>query len=145
MEISLRAAQENDLSDIIKLLIDLGYEADDSSAFRLIWEKIINDSKMGIVVAVFENKAVGYLAYSLRPQLRLVGELMEIDELCVGNKFRGFGIGSKLLSYTKKLALDKKVKRIILSTNRDRESYKRGFYLKYGFVEKNSAWMNLDL
>jgi hypothetical protein len=76
MEISLRAAQENDLSDIIKLLIDLG---------------------------------------------------------------------SKLLIYTKKLALDKKVKRIILSTNRERESYKRGFYLKYGFVEKNSAWMNLDL
>lgn len=100
---------------------------------------------MGIIIAETNGIISGYLTYSFKPQLRLIGLSMEIDELSVSNDFRGYGIGSALITTVKKYALSKGIKRIILATNRERESYKRNFYLKNGFEEKNSAWLKMDL
>jgi ribosomal protein S18 acetylase RimI-like enzyme len=58
---------------------------------------------------------------------------------------RNTGVGTRLLDEAKNHAMEMGAKRIILSTNRDRESYKRGFYKKYRFNEKNSAWLKIDL
>lgn len=141
----IRPADEQDIPAIIKLLSELGYNLDDSPAFRRTWKEIFSDPKMGIVVADDEGTIAGYLAYSFRPQLRLLGLSMEIDELSVLSSYRGRGIGADLIEFAKDLAKSKSIKRIILSTNRERDSYKRNFYQKNGFQEKNSAWMKMDL
>lgn len=141
----IRIATEEDIPHVLELLGDLGYNVQDNSEFRRIWNSIFSNQSMGIVVAVTNNTISGYAAYSIKPQLRLVGLSLEIDELSVAKKFRGLGIGSELLNHIKKTAVNYEVKRILLSTNRERESYLRGFYTKHGFVEKNSAWMKLEL
>ena len=145
MTTSIREAEIQDIPQIINLLRELGYNLEDTKDFRTSWDNIVQSPQMGILVAVTENKISGYLAYSLKPQLRLTGFSMEIDELSVSSSFRNYGIGSKLIEKVKNIAKENSIKRIILATNRDRESYMRGFYQKNGFIEKNSAWMKLDL
>lgn len=141
----IRKVEDKDIQDVQDLLKELGYSVSDMSSFKSIWDKILLSKDMSILVAENEKKIVGYLAYSIKPQLRLSGYCMEIDELSISEKFRGQGIGSSLLSHAKEIARTNKVKVMIISTNRERESYKRGFYLKQGFKEKNSAWFKLDL
>lgn len=147
MQIStlIRKAGIQDIPEIINLLKELGYNLEDTKDFRTSWNNIVTNSQMGILVALTENKISGYLAYSFKPQLRLTGFSMEIDELSVSTSFRNYGIGSKLIERVKSIAKENNIKRIILATNRERESYTRGFYQKNGFIEKNSAWMKLDL
>ena len=143
--IIVRPANAEDISEVILLLRELGYISEEMSDFRRIWKDITSDPKMGILVAVTDNVISGYLSYSFKPQLRLSGLSMEIDELSVGSKFRGGGIGTELLNHIRKKALELGVKQIIISTNKDRDSYRRGFYTKNGFIEKNSAWLKIDL
>ena len=144
-KILIRAAEEKDLPSIHILLSELGYDSVDADLLKETWKQIISSKKMGIVVAEIESKIAGYLAYSFKPQLRLCGLSMEIDELSISEIFRGSGIGTSLINEAKNIAKSNQAKRIILSTNRDRESYKRSFYTKNGFQEKNSAWFNMDL
>lgn len=141
----IRAAAHNDLPFIQSLLTELGYASSDVSDVKNIWDELLQAKDSGVIVAQKDEVVTGYLAYSLRPQLRLGGLSMEIDELSVSASFRNQGIGSRLLKHAKDIALNRKVKVMIISTNRERESYKRGFYLKHGFKEKNSAWFRLDL
>lgn len=141
----IREVEDKDIQDVQDLLKELGYSVSDMTSFKSTWDKILLSKDMGILVAENEKKIVGYLAYSIKPQLRLSGYCMEIDELSISDKFRGQGIGSSLLSHAKEIARATNVKMMIISTNRERESYKRGFYLKQGFKEKNSAWFKLDL
>lgn len=141
----IREVEDKDIQDVQNLIKELGYSTSDMASFKSTWDKISQSKDMGILVAENEKKIVGYLAYSIKPQLRLSGYCMEIDELSITHKLRGLGIGSTLLDQAKEIARASKVKMIIISTNRERESYKRGFYLKQGFQEKNSAWFKFDL
>lgn len=101
---------------------------------------------MKLLVAEDENKIIaGYILFSHKPQLRFLGHSVEVDELSVSTKFRGKGVGTLLMNAVKIEAEEIKAKRIILSTNRERESYMRGFYSKLGYKELNSAWMKLEL
>ena len=141
----IREVEDKDIQDVQDLLKELSYSASDMKSFKSIWDEVLHSKDMGILVAENEKKIVGYLSYSIKPQLRLSGYCMEIDELSISDKLRGQGTGSSLLSHAKEIAKARKVKMIIISTNRERESYKRGFYQKQGFKEKNSAWFKLDI
>lgn len=141
----IRNSVEHDRLEILKLLEDLGYKSSDSPDFKEVWKQILNDDNMGVIVAVTDDVISGYLAFSLKPQLRLSGLSLEVDELSVGSQFRGLGIGTRLLDHIKKVASDRGVKRILISTNKSRESYRREFYSKNGFTEKDSAWFELKL
>lgn len=144
-KIQVRNATENDLPSIQKLLSELGYGPVEPHLITKIGAEILSLKNMGIIVTEVDSKIAGYLAYSLKPQLRLCGLSMEIDELCISENSRGQGIGTLLINMAKDIANKRSAKQIIISTNRERESYKRGFYTKNGFQEKNSAWLNIDL
>jgi PhnO protein len=143
--ILVRKSLKSDLPALIKLVENLGYPVTDHAQLEITWTKISADPHMGILVAELDKAVVGYLAFSTKMQLRLSGMIMEIDELSISELHRGFGIGSKLISFAKEIAQSHTVKRIIVSTNKDRDSYKRQFYEKNGFIEKNSAFLKIDL
>lgn len=132
----IRQANLSDMPGIQILLKDLGYPISDLVTFQKIYRAILNSSDQGIFVARDEEVVIAFLSYSAKPQLRLLGASIEIDELVVGRQARGKGADSLLLAAIKKEARKIKAKRITLSTNRERESYQRGFYEKNGFVEK---------
>lgn len=144
-KIYVRKSVYEDIPQIALLMKDLGYGMASLSQLEEVWKKIHSNPTMEILIAVTANEIAGYLSYSFKPQLRIQGEIMEIDELSVGEKYRGQGVGTVLLKHSIEIAQNIGVKRIILSTNKERESYKRGFYKKHGFQEKKSAWMALDV
>lgn len=71
---------------------------------------------------------------------RLSGLKVEIDELVVSIDKRGLGLGGELIRFMLNRANELGAKEVIISSNRERESYKRDFYKKHGFIEKNSAF-----
>jgi N-acetylglutamate synthase-like GNAT family acetyltransferase len=146
MSLQIRKATPNDLPFIHTLLIQLGYPEGNALTLSGVFEQIKNRPDMGILIATEgTSEVLGYVLYSWRPQFRLEGIRMEVDELSVSDKARGKGIGSKLLDAVKNRARELGAREVILSTNRQRESYVRGFYAKYGFTEKNSAVMKFDV
>jgi N-acetylglutamate synthase-like GNAT family acetyltransferase len=141
-----RTATITDAECIQELLKQLGYPNLDPDSFLKTFEKVLTNESMRTLVAITEqNEIVGYTVYSYKPQLRLCGESFEVDELSVSESTRGNGVGTLLLNEVKRHAVAVGAKRILLSTNRDRESYKRGFYKNYGFEEKNSAWLKFEI
>jgi N-acetylglutamate synthase-like GNAT family acetyltransferase len=84
------------------------------------------------------------MAVSRRPQIRLAGDVMTIDELVVTETARGKGVGARLLDTAKREAARIGARRLELFTARMRASYSRGFYAKNGFIEVDSALMRWE-
>src|SRR5262249_5848797 len=109
------------------------------------YERVLKHLAMRVIVAEDETSAiVGMASVTFRPQLRLTSDLVTIDELVVADSVRGRGVGRALLDHVKAIAVDASAGRLELETNRARESYRREFYVKNGFVEANSAVMRID-
>ena len=140
----IRSAAQSDFEEVNRLLVLLGYDVDESQKFdrKKVFESILlNENQKVFVVHSSDQKSIhALISYSVLPQLRLSGLKMEIDELVVSPEKRGSGLGSELIKFVMMKAREMKVKKIIVSTNKNRESYKRSFYKKLGFVEKNSAF-----
>ena len=144
--IVIRNAQIEDLSTIANILESLGYPQSEYEELAKTFNEIASRTDMGILVATRANIVLGLLTYSFKPQLRFSGlSSFEIDELGVLPNARGSGIGKLLLDKAREIANSVSAKRIILSTNRQRESYQRDFYTKNGFIELNSAFMKYEL
>ena len=90
------------------------------------------------------RKVLGLASMSERPQLRLGASLVTIDEFVISEAARGRGVGALLLAEAKRCALARRAKRLQLDTHRQRESYRRRFYVKNGFSEVDSAVMRLE-
>lgn len=145
MNLFIRSALLKDAHSVYIILSEMGYAHLDNISFLKSWEEFKVFSGTGILVAEYDGIVVGVLNYTITPCLSLSGSLMRIELLGILTKVRNQGIGSSLLNEAKKIAAQKGVSQIILSTSKDRESYKRNFYVKQGFVEKNSAWFKCEL
>jgi N-acetylglutamate synthase-like GNAT family acetyltransferase len=136
----VRGAVPADKDAIFALLRELGYDAlrGDDVWFR----RVIEHAEMRVVVAE-DGGLVGVMTLSLRPQLRIEGIQVNVDELVVTEHVRGTGVGRALLHEAKRIANELDARRVELTTIRGRESYERHFYEKNGFVEINSAVMRI--
>ena len=140
----IRDADLQDFKFIPPLLKELGYEP--GASLERTFIEILSSSNMGILLA--ENnkgKVQGFLSWSLKPQLRFEGASLEMDEFVVSAQTRGQGAGALLVKALRERATAWGCSRIIVSTNRDRESYQREFYGKNGFTETNSAILKIQL
>ncbi|NWG75231.1 MAG: GNAT family N-acetyltransferase [Rubrivivax sp.] len=142
---TIRYAHESDLYGVASLLDCLGYShnaAELDSHFRTV----LNHPEMEVFVAVSEDQeAVGLLTLRHSPILRLNGYQINIEELVVHPGWRGYGIGGELLAFARRYALQKGAVRIEVHTSRSRESYRRQFYQKNGFVPAKSTLFRIDL
>lgn len=141
----VRKAGMKDLPAIAEILFELGYPQTNFGELQKICELILNQKDQIVFVAEDQEGAEGFISCSIKHQLRLCGSSLEIDELCVRTRKRGTGIGKLLLNEVKVFAQSIHCKRMVLSTSKKRDSYARGFYVKNGFVESDSALMKLNL
>ncbi len=142
---TIRRANENDSQSAYSLIVALGYLTLTSERFTEIFNTVITHPETIVLLAENEiAQAIGLLTISHRPQLRLGGTIVCIDELIVSDQARGRGVGQALLQAAKRFAVDLKAERIELHTRRTRESYKRQFYVKNGFTEANSALLRIE-
>ena len=144
----IRKAVVSDFDDLNVLMNSLGYEIDQSQirTRNEIFKSILNNVYQDIFVMceTREKKIHAMVSYSVLPQLRLSGLKMEIDELVVSPESRGKGYGGELIRFVIVKAKELGVKKIIISSNSERESYQRSFYKKLGFSEKNSAFFDFN-
>lgn len=98
------------------------------------------DDSHSVYVALDEHqRVVGYISVHWLPYLFLPGPEGYISELFVHAWARGQGAGSQLLSAVKREAEARGCHRLSLINIRKRESYRRGFYRKDGWIEREDA------
>lgn len=86
-----------------------------------------------------DGKIVGYVSAHWLPYLFLDGPEGYLSELFVREEHRGDKIGTKLLETVKKEARKRGCSRLLLLNSRKRESYRRSFYKKHGWTEREEA------
>ena len=144
MAVTVRRARPGDALSVRRLLRDLGYPSESRATDETV-AQVIKHPENGIFVAVEGLTVVGYVAVSLRPQMRLAGLLASIDELVVAEGRRGEQVGSQLLDSAVAHARKLHCRRVEVLTSRARESYRRRFYERRGFQEVDSAVLRIDL
>jgi len=138
----VRRASPADLPTIRALLVELGYAGlANEPALAEVLEQMLADPSRGVWLAEDGDAALGMITTTLRPQLRLAGPELTIEELVVRRDAQGRGVGRFLLEHAKAEAARHGALRVQLTTNRTREVYTRGFYPKNGFTEAPSAVM----
>jgi hypothetical protein len=58
----VRNVTDKDISEVLLLLKELGYNTEDTSDLRNTWNEIIADQRMGIIAAITNDAISGYLA-----------------------------------------------------------------------------------
>jgi N-acetylglutamate synthase-like GNAT family acetyltransferase len=140
----VRNATIADVGDAHALIRELGYGGLDEETFSHNFASVLADPEQRVLLAERDGRVVGLMSLGTRPQLRLAGFVMSIDELVVTEAARGAGIGTKLLECAKAEAARIGARRLELHTARGRPSYERGFYTKHGFTEVDSAVMRWE-
>jgi GNAT superfamily N-acetyltransferase len=85
------------------------------------------------------GKIIGYGSVHWLPYLFMSGPEGYVSELFVSASARGQGIGRELLKVIESEARVRGCQRLSLTNLRNRESYKRQFYLKAGWQERSEA------
>lgn len=143
--INIRPIERSDFDAAYDLMVALGYPSLGRDDFARAFAAVLEHSEMLVLVAEAPDRGVvGLASISHRPQLRLGGRIATIDEFVVADGARGGGVGRALLARAKTEAARLGARRLELTTNRGRESYRRGFYRQNGLVEADSAVMRLD-
>jgi len=89
-----------------------------------------------LLVAERQQQVVGYIHGELVTYLLFAGREMLISELFVMQSARGTGVGKALMEAIETEAVRRKCFRISVLNGRERESYKRGFYVSLGYHER---------
>jgi len=147
MEINIRSAKLDDLQDIQKLnnsLFELEYNNFDDT-LKLGWP-LENDGKEYfkdmiekniVFVAEVEGKIIGYLAGSICEQISYITETFaELDNMCVNEHYRKYGVGTLLINEFKKYCKGKKIQNIKVTAS-SKNSKAIQFYIKNGFKDYN--------
>jgi GNAT superfamily N-acetyltransferase len=140
-DIVLREATCADVTSARALVRELGYGELDEPTFAQVFGAVLGDPSQQVWLAEQNGAIAGLMSLTIKPQIRLAGFVVTIDELVVTEASRGEGVGAKLLDLAKTEALRVRARRLELHTARGRPSYERGFYVKNGFTEVDSAVM----
>lgn len=140
----IRAALDIDAQLIAEILRETGwFDAINSQPFekasRQVGEYLEQCNKHGSLVLIAElEEIVGFAVVDWRPMLSggLEGYL---SQLYVRQAVQGQGIGRAFIDAVSRIARDKGCHRLMTYVSRDRETYRREFYPKAGFVEREDV------
>jgi GNAT superfamily N-acetyltransferase len=141
----VRPATSSDLSDMVDLLVQLGYPAR-REALGGVLDALLGDPRHAVLVAEHPGDGVvAMIALSSRPVLRLQGWLGTIEELVVKRGMRDRGIGDRMVQHAKGLATERGWTRLETAVSRTRESNRRGFLLSRGFAPDERVTYRWDM
>ncbi len=129
----IRRARRGDAESLAALLREMGYPHG-SDAQTVHW--VISHPEIEIFVAAdVQDRPVGMVSLSHRPQLRLRGRVATVDELVVTESWRRRGVGRALMQQVIERcgARALSVKRLEVCSYGQEEL--RGFYESCGFVK----------
>jgi N-acetylglutamate synthase-like GNAT family acetyltransferase len=146
--VTIRKATASDVPAIAAILRELGYSAHINAESPTATEQRIGEhfalcaasNSHTIYVAQLSNGNIaGYAAVHWLPYLLLTGPEGYVSELFVRTTEQGRGIGTLLLDTLKEEGRRRGCSRLSLLNMRNRESYRRGYYKKVGWEERENA------
>lgn len=143
--VTLRLARLEDAAGIAGVLRDLGwFEHITAESLATTTQRVASqlaacaDGASTVLVAERDSVVVGYLAAHWFPNL-MRGAEGYISELFLSEAARGQGIGGRLLAAIESEARDRGADRLILFNRKERESWRRGFYVKHGWEAREDS------
>ena len=126
---SLFELEFNNFDDTLKL--GWPFEKDGKEYFEYMIKNEI------VFVAEVEEKIVGYLAGSICEPISYITEsFAELDNMCIDDEYRRFGIGTLLINEFKKYCKEKNIQNIKVTASA-KNSRAIQFYMKNGFEDYN--------
>lgn len=142
----IRPATRDDASQVSRLIAGYGAEhntALDAGAVECrtvdLLAQCLAEGSHTAYVAVTADNVVGYAAVHWIPFIWLQGTEGYISELLVNADHRGRGVGRQLMAEVEREARGRACFRLMLNNFREQESYRRGFYTKLGFVQRDAV------
>ena len=148
MEITIRNAALSDVPSLSSLLRSIGTfrqintESHEATLFRVEshLKMCLSDESHLVLIAEDDSQALkGYVSVHWLPYLFLAGPEGYVSELFVSADARGNGIGGQLLDAVVRSAKARGSARLMLVNIKDRESYKRRFYSKHAWEERQDV------
>jgi len=145
---AIRRATVDDARKLASLIKGIGWfdafntEKVDVLAVRVrarLEQCLVDGSHSTFVAEAPGDEITGYGSVHWLPYLFMSGPEGYVSELFVSASARGQGIGRELLKMIESEARVRGCQRLSLTNLRDRESYKRQFYLKAGWHERSEA------
>ncbi|MBN1572179.1 MAG: GNAT family N-acetyltransferase [Deltaproteobacteria bacterium] len=148
MDFSIRKANPGDEGGIAILVSEFrrlayGGEKPMDEAVKTVKKQLENcfsdESRLLLVAVDKTGEVVGYSAVHWLSYLVFGGTEGYVAELYVREDLRDRGVGGRLLDEVVAEAKSRGCVRLMLVNKQKRESYKRGFYKKQGWVEREDA------
>jgi GNAT superfamily N-acetyltransferase len=148
MSIKIRKAKVEDAEGIVEVMKQAGKSVYSMpTPYVTTTEKVAAHIKMchadkSHTIYVAQNdggRIVGYVGAHWLPYLFLDGPEGYLSELFIREEYRDQSIGDKLLETVKREAKKRGCSRLLLLNSRKRESYRRSFYKKHGWTEREEA------
>lgn len=144
-KISIRPAERRDAAAIAAIirrlgwfdhLSDLSKEEQIAQVDSIIGEFHVRATQTAWVATKSDEHVVGYVSVHWRPCFFLPRQEGYVAELFVEARYRGRQIGQRLLESVIHEARRRGCSHLIVTHNRQRESYQRGFYRCRGWSER---------
>ena len=95
------------------------------------FQTVLNNETTYILVAEDDSKLAGFITASVRPVVRYVRPIMQIDELYVDPDFREHGVGRQLIQGAETIGVENNCHAIYIESGFD-------YTVAHKFYEKNS-------
>jgi len=149
--VTFRIADIKDLPDIVRMLADdfLGSQREEFAeplreSYVRAFDEIDADPNNHLVVAEVDGEVVGALQLTFTPSISFRGgKRATVESVRVDTKFRGAGIGHKMMLWAIELAKSNGCVSMQLTTNAERDDAQR-FYRRLGF-KASHVGMKLQL
>ncbi len=139
----VRQLIEEDIKKLLELIISdkkeqgrtITLEQEESICYQLT--TLLKQKNPLTLVAVVNSNILGFINGHIIPFPLIMGQECYISCLLVSSESRGLGVGKKLIKEIEVLSRDLGCSRINLNNPKDAESYKRSFYNKEGYSERD--------
>ena len=117
-EINIRRIKKNDMNEVIDLLQSLSKYNPNKKNYPLIYKEFFSQQNVFSIVAIFNNKIIGYGSIVIETKIR-GGRKGHIEDIVTHQKYRKKQIGSKIINNLLKIAKKKECYKISLECNND--------------------------
>ncbi|MDX8345826.1 GNAT family N-acetyltransferase [Rossellomorea sp. YZS02] len=125
MEVLYRRVISSDRDQLFALAKKLATSFEpNSSDFANVFDSLINDKSVDLIVAEKEQELIGYVLVLHHPAFYANEIVSWVEELLVLEQYRGKGIGRSLMSQVERLSKNRGSKLVALATRRADKFYK---------------------
>ncbi len=137
--VEIMTAAERDFPDILLLVKQLWpNDRFNEQKIKKVFIRSLKNRNQKFLIAKVDGDIAGFAEIQIANSLRRQGYSSQLGELVVHEKYRGKGVGKKLLEESIKFAKSRSCKAMSLSSANFRK-IAHGLYLKHGFEKRDST------